>query len=350
VLRFCIAVVAIGTAAAVNAQTPLSYPDYRAAVGAYRKGDVNGAAALLANRSPDSLKRAARLLVEENNDWRLVAAAAMLHTELVILGRVVSKPDVSLHMRLALDAIDSERLPFRPPGRDRAQELDAFRERWYSLAASVFLASTDPDGANQFVTRGLNSFKESGRLRLLAGEVSELRAHILYADLHDRAIITVMRPSQARQFLVGAASEYQAALAQDPSLAEAQLRLGRTQALLNHVEPARAALQAAASHGEPRVTYLARLFLGALASYQRDYQAARQEYQAALEIMPSCQTPYIALAYVERLTGHDAAVAELFERFASWQSSPLEADPWWAYQNGGLDEDSLAWLREKVME
>jgi tetratricopeptide (TPR) repeat protein len=160
-----------------------------------------------------------------------------------------------------------------------------------------------------------------------------------------------MKPSQARQDLLGAINDYRAALDEDPSLAEARLRLGRTLALMNRVEPAREALEAAAATaGDPRVTYLAQLFLGALSSYQRDYPRARQAFQAALEIAPMCQTPYIALAFVERMTGHDEAAHALFERFSAWQSAPLEADPWWAYQNGGLDDDNLVWLRAKVAE
>jgi tetratricopeptide (TPR) repeat protein len=251
---------------------------------------------------------------------------------------------------VALEAVESVRLSFAGPDPDRARELATFRERWYSLAASVFLASTDPENANQFVTRGLDLFKKSARLRTLAGEVYELRAHVRFADLHDRSIIAAMRPSPARHDLLSAINRYQAALDEDPSFAVARLRLGRTLAMVNRIEPAREALEAAAKvPDDPSISYLAQLFLGALYSYERDYAAARSAFHAALEAKPMCQTPYIALAFVERMTGHDDAARTLFERFSSWQSAPLEADPWWAYQNGGLDEDSLLWLRAKVV-
>src|SRR5262249_42014262 len=158
---------------------------------------------------------------------------------------------------------------------DLAKELATFRERWYSLAASVFLASTDPENADQFVARGLNVFKKSARLRMLAGVVHELRAHLRFADMHDRSIIAAMRPSPARQDLLNAINDYRTALEEDPLLSEAQLRLGRMLALVNRTGPAREALEAAAkAPGDPRVPYLAQLFLGAMFSYQRDYVAA----------------------------------------------------------------------------
>jgi tetratricopeptide (TPR) repeat protein len=340
----------LGLAWPAFAQTAVSSADYRAAVSAYRKGDLPVAATLLENRSPESLRRAVRSLIAENDDWRVTGAAAMLHAELVISGQATSKADIAFHMGLALDAVENVRLSFAGPDPDRATELATFRERWYSLAASVFLASTDPENANQFVTRGLDVFKKSARLRTLAGEVYELRAHLRFADMHDRSIIAAMRPSPARQDLLIAINRYQAALDEDPSFGAARLRLGRTLAMVNRIEPAREALEAAAkAPGDPGVGYLAQLFLGALFSYQRDYVAARQAFQAALEAKPTCQTPYIALAFVERMTGHDDNARALFERFASWQSAPLEADPWWAYQNGGLDNDSLVWLRAKVV-
>jgi tetratricopeptide (TPR) repeat protein len=350
-MRFArIVVVVLGLAGSAGAQTPVSFADYRAAVAAYRHGDIDLAAGLLANRPAESIKRAARALLTDEDDWRVAGAMAMLHTELVLRGRSISGPEVSLNMNLGLEIVESPRLARVHGDRAQQQQIAEFQERWYALAASVFLASTDPAGADRFVTRGLGVFKKSARLRMLAGAVDELRAHNLSADLHDRSVIAAMRPSRARSNLLGAVSSYQAALAENPLLAEARLRLGRTLALLNRVEPAREALQAAAAAGDPVVTYLAQLFLGALSSYQRDYAAARQAFQAALELRPMCQTPYIALAFAERMSGHDAAVGELFERFGAWQSAPLEADPWWAYQNGGLDDDSLEWLRERVVE
>ena len=349
-IRVVFVVVTLGLAWPAFAQTAVSSSDYRAAIAAYRNGELSVSAGLLENRSPESLRRAARSLIAENDDWRVTAAVAMLHTELVIGGRATSKADIAFHMGVALEAVESVRLSFAGPDPDRAKELATFRERWYSLAASVFLASTDPANADQFVARGLGVFKKSARLRMLAGEVYELRAHIRFADLHDRLIISAMRPSPARQDLLGAINDYRTALDEDSSLAEARLRLGRTLALVNRIEPAREALEAAAkTPGDSRVSYLAQLFLGALFSYQRDYAAARHAFQAALEIMPTCQTPYIALAFVERMTGHDDSARSLFDRFSSWQSAPLEADPWWAYQNGGLDDEGLAWLRTRVM-
>jgi hypothetical protein len=31
-------------------------------------------------------------------------------------------------------------------------------------------------------------------------------------------------------------------------------------------------------------------------------------------------------------------------------AAPVVEDPWWSYQNGGLDEETLAWLHDYVRQ
>jgi tetratricopeptide (TPR) repeat protein len=342
-------VLALAASVAVHADSPSA--DYRAAVAAYRKGDSIRAAELIGSIGSDAMKRAASSLIAETGDWRVPGAAALLHTEMVISGRARSKSDMSLHIGIAFEIVNDMQSRFARAGGDTTRELTAFRERWYSLAATVFLAATDPGNASRFVSRGLSEFKKSARLVMLEGVIEEMRAHLIYSDLHDRSIIAAMKPTPARQHQLYAITKYQTALEDDPSLTEARVRLGRSLALVNRVGPAREALQlVAATSDDSRNAYLAQLFLGALSSYQRDYASARESFQAALDIFPTCQTPYIALAFVERMTGHDAAARELFDRFSSRRWVALEADPWWAYQNGGLDDDGLTWMQGRVRE
>jgi Flp pilus assembly protein TadD len=175
-----------------------------------------------------------------------------------------------------------------------------------------------------------------------------MRSHIADNNLHDRETVHLTPPG-GRRTLLFAESRYRRAIDLDPALDEARLRLGRVISLRNEPAAARKELERVARDSMiPRLRYLARLFLGAVAEYQNELTAARAEYREALALGPACQTPYIALAFVESALGHDGAAHDLMERYAAL-SADAALDPWWFYQNGGVDEDSLIWLRGQVM-
>ena len=88
-----------------------------------------------------------------------------------------------------------------------------------------------------------------------------------------------------------------------------------------------------------RVRYLAHLFRGFVAASEHDFVSARHEYEAALALGSSWQTPYIALTFVEQAMGRDEIARELIARFAAGSNRPAPDDPWWTYQSGGLDEE-----------
>jgi tetratricopeptide (TPR) repeat protein len=159
-----------------------------------------------------------------------------------------------------------------------------------------------------------------------------------------------MTPPGGRRALVLAESSYRRALDLDATLDEARLRLGRVISLRNDQKAARMELERVARHAEiPRLQYLAHLFLGAVAEYQNDFATARADYRAALAIGPACQTPYIALSSVDAALGHDVTARDLMARYAA-VSAEAAPDPWWFYQNGGIDEESLVWLRQQAWQ
>jgi hypothetical protein len=183
---------------------------------------------------------------------------------------------------------------------------------------------------------------------MLAGVVEEMRAHIENGNLHDRKIIASRTYNEARQMLAVAESHYRRALTLDPQMFEARLRLGRMLFLRREVESARQELQVVASGAAPeRLTYLAHLFLGALHEFRNAVADARREYEAALMQAPECQTPYIALSFLERMSGRTTRSTELLATFAALPK-PAPQDPWWDYQNGMFDEEVLLWLRAQV--
>lgn len=316
--------------------TPSLPAPYLEAVLAYRRGDIDTGVVRLGEWRPEELKRASSAVADSPDDWRLRASAAMLHVEVILQGKANGDSPVSFHLALAERIID---------------KLDSadFRRRWYSLAGSIYLARTDPTGASAYIDRGQRLFKDDARLHMLAGAVNELRSHFADSNLHDRVTVRLTPPG-GRRPLVLAESSYRRALDLDSSLDEARLRLGRVISLRNDQKAARVELDRVARHAAvPRLQYLAHLFLGALAEYQTDFAAAQVEYRAALAIGPACQTPYIALTFVEEALGHDVAARDLMARYAA-VSTEAALDPWWFYQNGGIDEESLIWLRQQVRQ
>jgi tetratricopeptide (TPR) repeat protein len=316
------------------ARQPKQYLD---AVLAYRQGDIDNAVDQLVDWPPDDLKRANSILADDRvRDWRLRASAAMLHVEVILRHSTHPQTPVSLHLAMGQRVVDNLDVP-------------EFVRRWYSLAGSIYLSNMDPGAANAIIDRGLRLFKDDARLQMLAGEVEELRGHIADGNLHDRETVRLTPPG-GRRSLLFAESSYRRAVELDPTLDEARLRLGRVVFLRNDPKAARAELERVARDTAiPRLRYLAHLFLGAVSEYQNDLATARVEYRQALVAGPECQTPYVALTFVEAALGHTDVARDLIAHYAAL-STEAAADPWWFYQNGGVDEESLVSLRQQVLQ
>jgi tetratricopeptide (TPR) repeat protein len=350
--RLCILTIAIVTPPIAYGQS-LGRPErlptiYREAVLAYQRGDVDKAADAVVMWPPEYLRRAISALVDDH-DERLSESAVMLHTEIVLRGKATTKAAVSLHVTLAQAVVDK----LQPAGaltrHPLLPDIAAFQRRWYALIGSFYLARTDPTTATVYIDRGLHLFNNDARLHMLAGTADEMRTHIADGNLHDREVIHLPAMSPARRTLLFAESRYRRALEFDPALEEARLRLGRVLSLRNDLKGARLEFEPLARNSAlPRIRYLAHLFLGAVAEYQNDLAAARVEYLDALSIGPDCQTPYIALTFVEQAMGYGDSARELMARYAAL-SKDTTPDPWWAYQNGEIDAESLVWLRQQAM-
>ena len=342
---------------------------YRNAVVAYQRGDFDSAAAVLLPWPEADLRRIVTAVVRDVPPRRTASrgapepqidpqrrswlqAAAMLHTDLAVSGKVTTIGGIWIQMDLAQSVVGAlpivdPRTPSRGP-RPPGDAPNLFQQRWYAVAGNYFLAWTRPDLAVPFIERGLRLFGDDARLRMLTGVVEEMRAHIENGNLHDRKVIASRTFNEARQMLAVAESHYRHARTLDPQMLEARLRLGRVLFLQRDMESARQELQAVASSAAPaQLAYLAHLFLGALHEFRNAMAEARREYEAALLLGPAHQTPYIALSFLERMSGRPTRSSELLETLAALPK-PAPADPWWDYQNGMFDEDVLLWLRAQI--
>ena len=307
---------------------------YPALVDAYRIGGLEAARAL----SAWPLVTVERLpSLAAGRGSRFAEAAALLHLRVAIDLAATDWSRGSTHLAASTALVQS-----LPPEEER------FGERYYAVVPTLYLAHGDVDGARGWVERGLRLFEFSAPIRTASGMVEELLAHLADPECAGLGCPTGAGRTLVPERLALAEREYGLALQREPAHAEARLRRGRVLSLLERDAEAQEALDGVARDGSPRQQYLANLFRGAIATRRGDAQAARQAYEAAQALAPGRQTPLLALSHLEERLGNAAEARRLLAPLAS--SGASSEDPWWSYQNGGVDEETLAWLHDYVRQ
>jgi predicted negative regulator of RcsB-dependent stress response len=309
---------------------------YPALVDAYRSGSVDPAREVAA-WPLDDVERLPPLAAGRGP--RFAEAAALLHLRVAIDAASTDWSRGGAHLGASSALVQS-----LPP------EEESFGERYYAVVTTLFLAHGDVDGARMWVERGLQLFQFSAPIRTASGMVEELLAHMAdpeCAGLGCPAGARTLVPARLAQ----AEREYGLALQRAPAYAEALLRRGRVRSLLEQDEEALQDLDAVIDAGSARQRYLAHLFRGAVMIRRGDAAAARQAYAAAQGLAPGRQTPLLALSHLEESLGNVLQARRLLAPLAvAAGNSAGDRDPWWSYQNGGLDEEGLAWLHAYVRQ
>ena len=138
------------------------------------------------------------------------------------------------------------------------------------------------------------------------------------------------------------------ALAADPELVEASLRLGRVLTQLQRHDEALPHLRKAiASATDPAMTYYAHLFMGDATQALGQLDEARRQYENAIAIFPDSQAARLALGFVLRSLGDRAAARAAIDPALAPSPRSPDDDPWWDYYDGdaGQVERLLAELR-----
>jgi tetratricopeptide (TPR) repeat protein len=137
----------------------------------------------------------------------------------------------------------------------------------------------------------------------------------------------------AKASLTNAEAALRRALALDPTLAMARLRLGRVVGLRGrHDEAARVLRGVLTSLTRDVDRYYAHLFLGAEEQSLNRLQAAQAAYREAAALFPNAQSPLLSLSQLAWQQDDPAVARTAFLALADlMRVSPAPYDPWWDY-------------------
>ena len=331
-----VAVVAVALAAALvqftGAQnTPDKGPgqsSYMSLVREYHEGDADAAALALATWTTERV--GALLSARRRSDGNMMefgftaasgdssawlASVVMLHTEAALRGG--PRPSHLALVDSPLTALAAR------PGAQR------FVCSWRILVASWMSALGRFDEAIELARSG----EPDAEAFLLEGAIAEGRAQLAPAPLRPLGEVAARGSGANNPWVLLAVAEqnYRAALARDPALLEAAVRLGRVLALQGKRAPALEILSETRKKLDGGfLAYLAALFLGRVYEQAGDSARARECYEEALREYPEAQTPSIALGHLLESSGQpDAGWAVLGRMLAGPPGA--RRDPMWVY-------------------
>jgi tetratricopeptide (TPR) repeat protein len=137
---------------------------------------------------------------------------------------------------------------------------------------------------------------------------------------------------------------FRRALALNPRMVEARVRLGRVLLAVGKAQDAVDELRpAVASTDDPLLQYFGSMFLGAAEEALGHLPGARDAYARAAMLYPRAQSPYLALSALATRRGDRAgALTEIRRVFDLRGAQDQREDPWWAYHVAqGRNTDEL---------
>lgn len=247
-----------------------------------------------------------------------IEAALMLHTDCALNARLTGgKPHPHESAAQDIASLISD---------DPA--LAGYAARWYGAMAGLAEGQNRWYDALEWAERGVGALPGSAQMQLVLGSIEETLA-TLSAPADERLAAV------ERRHLEKASHAFTAALAADPSLVEARLRLGRVALRLGDFDSARTALaQVAGGKGDRSVVFLAPFFLGRVDEAAGRLEAAVTSYTAAIALMPQCQSARIALSHARLGLGDPKTARQELERALGPAGNRLRPDPFWLYSWG----------------
>jgi tetratricopeptide (TPR) repeat protein len=236
----------------------------------------------------------------------------------------------------------------------------SFARRFYLLAGLVLHWHVEIAVGHQLLLTALQSFPDDPELLTEAGSIIETVAALREYELPGGPDATARSLGGYRSegeghggslpgaSLVQAEARYERALALDPGLDEARLRLAHVRLLQGRADDALGDLERVATEArQPRQRYLARLFEGRAREKRGDLTGAAAAFRACAVHVPRAQTALLALGRSLDGLGDELGAQAAFAS-ASAVGAPF--DPWWSYRAGQPErfDDLVAELRGLV--
>jgi hypothetical protein len=317
----------------------------------WRTAEIDAAVAAL----PKAEKRLRAVPVRTSDiGFRTVEAAVLMHAEAGLFALLAQSPvDADTHLRASLGLFEwsrdaAGRLLKRASrsGEPALRVEPRIDRRDYSIAlAAAALAMGFPCTARPFAEEAVRVAPLDAEVQLLSGCVN--------AGLAEDIALRY-RASDGERLLEDARTAFRNALALDPGLREARLRLGKMRLDQGRSTEAEALLAEVDDRGaDERQRYLARLFLGRVADRRGRRDEATRFYLLALQAWPDSQAARLALAQaLERSSGPAAARPFVAASLAASARLARASDPWWLYAFGppGLAKAALDRVWDRALD
>jgi tetratricopeptide (TPR) repeat protein len=332
------AALALLVIAGPRAATQAQQTSYAALVAQYARGGADAQAAALALAKLPQATATAMIARDGPALPRpLQRAAVMLHTDTAYAEFLAGVTGSGLSQIGAARRVFAE---MKNAGRGDARTQE-FERRWFACIATILTSNSLIDRAALMIRDGLTIYPREARLYLARGALQEMRIQL--ASVDSKSSNRVARRDRAVEI---AAADYRRAIELDPLLTPAHLHLGWIRISQDDARARENLNTALAVAATPIDRYLAHLLIGGLAERESRLDDALRDYEAARTIGPACQTPYIALARVETALGNTSRAHEIAVALSTVTSRT--EDPWWNFQVGGVDDESLRWLRQEA--
>ena len=214
--------------------------------------------------------------------------------------------------------------------------IDPFARHWFR-ATTAYLAHGRLADELPHTQQALITVPDDPVLLLFSGALHEhfgspvVQGAIRSATLPAGMEINV---ASASTELNRARDRYERAIALDPTLAEAHIRLGRVLGRRgDHADAVSSLKRGEDLAVDPRWKYFAALFLGHEQEELNRYADAREAYVRAAALYPRAQSPRLGFSRLATEIGDRDAAAASGRALLSLPSDPMARDdPWWSYE------------------
>ena len=247
----------------------------------------------------------------------LVGTAMSLHVDVARRSERAETADAFLVL--------GSRLAVLFPKRD---DVLRFAGRWHHAAGTTMFGFSRVADALGWFEMARTLTPDDARLLLALGSAHEIEGAVLARQRE-------ADPSGAHARLRIAAQLYEAALAGDPALDEARIRLARTQWLLQ--DPGKAADTIADlpdRTDSAYLRYIALLVAGGVQDALGRSHDALVRYERAAASCGRCPSALMALSNARLVAGQRNAARDIVTRVVTDDHWPPPDDPWWVYQQG----------------